>query len=307
MNILFTGASSFTGMWFVKELVDAGHNVTAVFTRPLAAYSGVRLQRVQIVQPLCQCLFDVRFGDEAFLSLVNSQQWDLLCHHAADVTNYKSPQFDPVKALANNAHNLANTLEVLRNRGCSEIILTGSVFEQREGRGTKPLRAFSPYGLSKGLTYDLFAYYSGVYGISLSKFVIPNPFGPYEEERFTSYLIDTWMQGKIPQVKTPSYIRDNVPVTLLAKAYRKLVAKRTSTYHPSCYAETQGLFAKRVADAMRSRLQLPCELQLCEQTSFQEPLERVNSNNIDWEEVQWNESAFWDEFADYYLQKVAIR
>ena len=31
MKILFTGGSSFTGYWFVRELAAAGHDVTAVF------------------------------------------------------------------------------------------------------------------------------------------------------------------------------------------------------------------------------------------------------------------------------------
>ena len=33
MKILFTGGSSFTGMWFIRELAAAGHEVTAVFRR----------------------------------------------------------------------------------------------------------------------------------------------------------------------------------------------------------------------------------------------------------------------------------
>ena len=31
MNILFTGGSSFTGSWFIRELAAAGHQVTAIF------------------------------------------------------------------------------------------------------------------------------------------------------------------------------------------------------------------------------------------------------------------------------------
>ena len=34
MKILFTGASSFTGYWFVKELAERGHEVTALLRRP---------------------------------------------------------------------------------------------------------------------------------------------------------------------------------------------------------------------------------------------------------------------------------
>ncbi len=35
MKILFTGASSFTGFWFAKELAAAGHEVFAVFPPPV--------------------------------------------------------------------------------------------------------------------------------------------------------------------------------------------------------------------------------------------------------------------------------
>ena len=34
-----------------------------------------------------------------FLALIAEEGWDLLCHHGADVTNYKSPDFDTVAAL----------------------------------------------------------------------------------------------------------------------------------------------------------------------------------------------------------------
>lgn len=36
MKVLFTGASSFTGFWFVRELAAAGHDVTALFRKPAA-------------------------------------------------------------------------------------------------------------------------------------------------------------------------------------------------------------------------------------------------------------------------------
>jgi UDP-glucose 4-epimerase len=41
MRILLTGASSFTGYWFVRELAAAGHHVVAAF-RCDGLYGGVR-------------------------------------------------------------------------------------------------------------------------------------------------------------------------------------------------------------------------------------------------------------------------
>jgi UDP-glucose 4-epimerase len=42
MKILFTGGSSFTGYWFVKELALAGHDVVALFRRQLQGYPDDR-------------------------------------------------------------------------------------------------------------------------------------------------------------------------------------------------------------------------------------------------------------------------
>ena len=51
-----------------------------------------------------------------FLALIKEGGWDLLCHHAADVTNYKSPDFDTVAALRNNTYNLPAVLEDSQGR-----------------------------------------------------------------------------------------------------------------------------------------------------------------------------------------------
>ena len=39
MKVLFTGGSSFTGFWFIRELAAAGHDVTAVFRKRPDEYS----------------------------------------------------------------------------------------------------------------------------------------------------------------------------------------------------------------------------------------------------------------------------
>src|SRR5205814_460359 len=101
--------------------------------------------------------------------------FEMLCHHAADVTNYKSPDFDVAAAVANNTKNLDATLAALKSSGCKGVLLTGSVFENDEGAGSQGLPAFSPYGLSKALTFQMFRHYVPRHGMKLGKFVIPNP------------------------------------------------------------------------------------------------------------------------------------
>ncbi len=234
--------------------------------------------------------------------------FDLLCHHAARVGDYRSPDFDIAGALAENTANLRAVLDVLGKGGLKGVVLTGSVFEQDEGAGEEPLIAFSAYGLSKGLTAAVVRHRCREAGVPFKKFVIPNPFGPLEEPRFCAYLVRTWKKGETARVNTPSYLRDNIPVSLLARAYAKFAAADPvagggrAKLNPSGYVETQGAFAERFAAAMRPRLKLACGLELGVQTDFSEPLMRVNTNSAEHYVGDWDETAAWDEVGDGYRQ-----
>ena len=79
-------------------------------------------------------------------------------------------------------------------------------------------------------------------------------------------------------------MRDNIPVSLLARAYAKFAAETAAgtgkaKLNPSGYVESQGAFAERFAAAMRPRLGLACRLDLATQTDFSEPMMRVNTNS----------------------------
>jgi UDP-glucose 4-epimerase len=306
MKILFTGGSSFTGTWFLKELAAAGHDVTAIFRKRLEEYpDDVRRQRVALAGRVARAISGCSFGDESFLDLVGEGGWDLLCHHAADVTNYKSPDFDTIGAVRNNTNNLIGVLRALESAGCGKVLLSGSVFEGGEGAGSQGLPDFSPYGLSKALTAQMFRYYCGMFGVSLGKFVIPNPFGPYEEPRYTAYLMKHWLAGGTPSCSSPTYVRDNIHVSLLAKAYAQFAESLPdppgfAKLNPSGYAESQGAFTLRLAQEMRPRLGLPCSVELKKQTDFLEPRVRINTDIPEGDALGWSESSAWDEFAAYY-------
>ena len=185
------------------------------------------------------------------------------------------------------------------------VVLTGSVFEQDEGAGETPLVAFSPYGLSKGLTAAVVGWRCREIGLPYAKFVIPNPFGPLEEPRFSAYLIGAWKKGETAKVNTPAYVRDNIHVSLLARAYAKFAAetaagRQKAKLNPSGYVESQGAFADRFAAAMRPRLGLDCRLELAIQTDFSEPMMRVNTDSAARYVGDWDEKAAWDEAAEGY-------
>jgi nucleoside-diphosphate-sugar epimerase len=307
MKILFTGASSFTGFWLVKKLAAAGHEIVCAVTKDLENYIDMRCRRIEKLKSICQFIPRAPFGSEIFLAAIRQNNFDLLCHHAADVTNYKSSDFDTQRALQNNTHNLRAVIAALRERGLKAVLLTGTVFENNEGAGTEPLRAASPYGLSKAHTFQTFRDFCAGAKVPLGKFVIPNPFGPFEEARFTAHLMKNWRAGKIAEVKTPDYVRDNIHVDLLAAVYGKFAARVAnekesfSKINPSGYIEKQGEFAQRVAREIRARTDWPCELKLLPQEDFSEPLQRFNTEPAIQFAQDWSEQKAWDNFTEFYL------
>ncbi len=304
MNILLTGASSFTGLWFARALHRAGHQVTTPLRQSREDYrDGPRAARVIALGDVAACAFGLSFGDQRFLDLCRSGSWDLLCHHSAQVGDYRSAGFDVAGALGANTRSLAEVLRAMR--GLRGVVLTGSVFEADEGAGTTPLRAFSPYGLSKGMTAQLVRFRCEEIGLAMGKFVISNPFGPFEEPRFCAYLMRQWQAGQMAEVRTPAYVRDNIHVDLLAGAYA-VFAERTAAgpgfarANPSGYVETQGAFAERFAREIGRRTSLDCRVSLSPQTDFSEPLVRINTEQA--QAPGWSETAAWDGIARYYAR-----
>lgn len=281
-------------MWFVAKLADRGHDVVASFQRDRSEYEGTRANRVTRVEQAAEVRYGITFGDERFMALLQSG-FDVLCHHGATVADYRSPAFDVCAALAANTRNAAAVADAV-----PKIVVTGSVFEQREGVGEAPLRAFSPYGLSKGLTADALQFYAERAGTRLAKFVIPNPFGPYEEPRFTTYLARSWLAGEKPRIATPAYVRDNIHVSLLADVYARFVERDAPRAAPSGYIETQGTFGRRFARELEPRLGVDCPLELAEQLDFAEPHIRVNTEPV--VVTSSAEGEAWDELASYYLR-----
>jgi nucleoside-diphosphate-sugar epimerase len=307
MKILFTGASSFTGRWFVRALADAGHDVVATFRRPLDEYEGGRSRRVTDVASVAEPAVGIAFGDRSFLDLVRLDRFDVLCHHAAQVGDYRDASFDVEGAVRNNTHGLEAVLPALAEQGTS-VVLTGSFFESGEGEGDPPLHALSAYGLSKTLTAEVFKFRCHEAGVPLGKFVIPNPFGPWEESRFTTYLARCFLAGEVAQVRAPAYVRDNIHVSILALAYARFVAEPALAHrqlNPSGYVSTQGEFAERVARELSPRLGRECSVELAEQTEFPDPRVRTNTDPLDPVALGWDESRAWDELAAYYVETAA--
>lgn len=308
MRIFLTGGSSFTGYWFAHQLAIQGHHVALTFTGARESYQGLRRRRIDALGDRCQFLWHTPFGSPAFLeALQDTAGWDVLCLHGGHIKDYRSEHFSIVDALADNTREAPRIIQLAKAAGVRRVVFTGSFFEPHEGTGTQPLRTFSPFGLSKSFTWETYRYLCDVAEIPVAKFVISNPFGPYEAERFGHYLMRTWHRGEPAAVRTPAYIRDNIHVTLLAKVYAQFVDPASDIGHrdrlnPCGYIESQGDFTHRFAEAMRARLGWACDVALQVQTLFPEPKMRVNFDTPDPIRLAWQEEQAWDGIAAYYQQ-----
>ncbi len=309
MKILFTGASSFTGFWFVKELSNAGHEVHTVFTQKDAnSYKELRKERVKLLTSFSLPFFGIKFGSKNFFDLLINEKYDVYCHHAAFVSNYKSDNFNLLKAINQNNNNVLELFPILKNQSAS-VLLTGSYFEKDEGVFSNN-QELSLYSLSKTITYQIFKKYAEIFKVNLGKFIISNPFGPYQDFRFTSYLFKAWKGNEVALINTPNYIRDNIHVSLLAKTYNGFVeelVKNNETIlkaNPSGYIESQKSFAERVAREVQKRTGLECLIKTRNDHIMNEPFILSNREHIDGNSLSWDEDKAWDDLVLFFQKYI---
>jgi UDP-glucose 4-epimerase len=310
LRVLLTGASSFTGYWFAEALVGAGHYVLAPLRGGLDSETNhERALRLRHLAGKVELIAHAPFGSPRFLDAISMTDIDVLCHHGAEVGDYRNPNFDIAGAVARNTLNLTTVLRALAKRGLQGVVLTGSFFEHGEGAGSQPLVAFSAYGVSKGLTADVTRYRCHEISIPYGKFVIPHPFGPLEQPRLSAYLARTWKSGAVAEIKTPTYVRDNIHVSLLAASYKRFVAEtpgapRVRKLNPSGYVEMQGAFVERLAREVGQRLGLDCPVRLMDQRDFPEPMVRLNTEPATQYAEGWSEERAWDEYASAFRDRL---
>ena len=309
MKVLITGASSFSGAFFIRELALAGHEVIATYSQPVDSYSGIRGRRASMAAEHCRPVVGVKFGDEKFLDLVKNESFDVYGHHGAWTKDYRQMEgYEFHEAWLNNTRNVQQVLSFLANNGCQRIVISASVFEGECGLSSSPDIPFSPHGLVKQFTSKTFDFWGRHYGQHVSRFVIPNPFGELDNPKLIDYLCREWYAGRVPQIRTPLYIRDNIHVELMAFAYRHWLEtmpmeKGGSVFAPAGYVSSMGDFVSLVANEMRPRLGLNCEFSLGTQTDFSQPMILVNDNPVDSLFENWNPSTAWDSLAAYQQEK----
>src|SRR5262249_23897026 len=86
---------------------------------------GGRADRLRRLRGKAELIPECNFGARRFLEIAVSRDFDVLCHHAAEVGDYRNPDFDIAGAVAKNTLNLRDVLTAMRQRGLKGVVLTG--------------------------------------------------------------------------------------------------------------------------------------------------------------------------------------
>lgn len=306
--LFLTGASSFTGSWITRALAEAGHTVTAAFTREgPGAYDADPAQAARLRAALdgCTPCWSAPFGSAPFLAQLRRSAAEVLCLHGARVgAGYQDADFPVNAAVAENTRNLDAVFDTFQSRGGRAVVLTHTTFGDDPAHPTHPHGPVSPYGRSKTLTLERMRAACAARGLPLAAFWIPNPFGPLEKGGFTAYLLRTWRAGEPAVIRTPDGIRDFLPVDAMARAYAKAVeavkvadAPTYADIRPSGYAESCLAFARRLAGHAEAAWNRPCVVQPgSPPPGFNEPAVVTNTTPVHEWVPDWREEDF---FRDY--------
>jgi len=241
-------------------------------------------------------LWGVRSGSDTFYRLIDEESWDAICLHASYVTDHQSPEFPVEYAVTQNTRGMDFFVPLLKNKQ-TPIIWTGTYYEANEGEGSNPRVDISPYARSKRLSWERLNKLARKSGVPVGKFVMPNPFGPWEGKGLTHYLIRSWLREDTPTINKPDSVLDNCPVDLLAFEYTKYVEMnhevlKPSILKPSFYVMSTYEFACRLKDAFKRCSNSGVALLSLKPADSEITFSRFNETKI-LDLNAWSENDFW--------------
>ena len=151
-NVIVTGTSSFVGCHLARAFAEAGHTVTATYSRPRGTYGGIRADRLTYAAERAD-LAQLDFTDaEAVALLAERLKPDVWVHHAGYATDYASPDYNMGKAAAINLAPLDAIYEAMARMG-GGVLITGTNAEYPDSRDKvaedTPGEPATPYGRAK--------------------------------------------------------------------------------------------------------------------------------------------------------------
>ncbi len=303
MNVLLNGINSFTGIAFSKILLDAGHKIYALSSgqkKSLTSYQKYFLEQLEKEDNFIPIISDYYDSNQKIIQI--NSNIDVFIIHGFNASNYKDQNINPFEMASNSLFWLSDFPKILKEKGCQLIAYTGTYFEN-----------FSPqfqtaYSLSKSMGWT---YISNLFNeFKLIKYLLPNPFGELESERFTHSLIKSLLTETEFFLKEPYLIRDNIPVNFLLDFYKENIELELNNdkinqliISPSYFKETNLEFAKRVINKV---LEINPSLKYKLVVSDNRYSNKVSGKFSIRERYLDNEDIFWGNYINLKMEQFKI-
>lgn len=211
MKICVTGGAGFIGSHLVDKYIELGHNVVIL--------DNLSSGRVENINKNAKFI-EIDINDERIDSIFKEEQFDILCHQAAQM-NVRYSVDDPRNDAMNNIIGSLNLYEAAKNNNVKKITFASSggtiygeqfVFPADE---TQPTNPCSPYGIAKLSNEKYLDYYRQSYGIDIAILRYGNVYGPRQnpkgEAGVVAIFVGKMLAGEQPVINGDGLItRDYV-------------------------------------------------------------------------------------------------
>lgn len=173
MKILVTGGAGFIGSHIVDRYINIGHEVVII--------DNMSTGKEENINPKAKFI-KIDIKDEAILALFQSEKFDIVSHHAAQMdvrVSVNDPQFDARENILGSL----NIYEACAKTGVKKVIFAssgGTVYGEQinfPANEEDPLNPCSPYGISKMVNEKYLFYYKTVYGLDYTVLRYGNVYG----------------------------------------------------------------------------------------------------------------------------------
>lgn len=199
MKILITGGAGFIGSNIADALNDLGHSVHVLDDLSTGF-------RENISEGITLHEFDIRTDEAA--RLIETGEFDILCHHAAQMDvrrSVREPQFDADV----NIKGTLNILEAAVKGKVKRVIYAstgGAVYGEPQYipvREDHPINPICHYGISKHTVEHYLYLYKYLYNLSYVVLRYPNVYGPRQ---------NPFGEAGVTAIFTVKYLNEDAPV-----------------------------------------------------------------------------------------------
>jgi UDP-glucose 4-epimerase len=302
MRIAVTGGSGFIGSHVVDRLIDAGHTLFVLDTRP-PHRPDVTYRQVDLsdLGGLVQATRDI----------------DVVFHLAA-VSNVNDAYDHPVGTVRINVTGTVNVFEASRRNGVQRTVLASTVWVYAGAQGDAPLHEDAPFHLpsaghiytSSKIASELIAHnYNELYDTPFTILRYGIPFGPRMREQLViPRFVQMALDGKTITVHGDgSQFRNYVYVEDLADAH-VLALSEDAENDVFNLEGAEPITIRRITEAIRDCLQIPLSVEFGEVRPGDYAGKEVSAEKakrvLGWEPTTGFEEGM-QRYVDWYLAELA--